>query len=167
MAALECLPIDGASYRPYGALISAGGESVPANQGTAERSNFLSGLENSRPEAARPNVCVYRCSPARANPFPVRLLERHPFSTQIFIPMGGVRRYLAVVALGGEKPDLATLRAFWAGPGQGISYHPGVWHHPMVVLDAPGDMACVVFEDGTEGDCATVSLDEAAWITLP
>ncbi|GAA6060242.1 hypothetical protein JCM10212_003482 [Sporobolomyces blumeae] len=75
----------------------------------------------------------------------VRVLERHEFSSQSFVPMGGrggggggarAREYLVVVALPGKdgQPDLSTLRAFVASSAQGITYHANIWHHPLIVL---------------------------------
>lgn len=94
----------------------------------------------------------------------MKLLERHLYSTQAFIPMtcskvrariayilrhikymlvltlfSVMQRYLVVVALNDpktDKPDLSTLAAFVAARNQGITYYPGVWHHPMIALDA-------------------------------
>jgi ureidoglycolate lyase len=72
------------------------------------------------------------------------------------------RRYLVVVAEGNDSPDLATLSAFIAEGTQAIAYHPGIWHHPMIALDAAIDFVCVVFDDGTADDCV-----EANGLVLP
>jgi ureidoglycolate lyase len=51
-------------------------------------------------------------------------------------------KYLVVVALNSEQtdlPDLSTLKAFVAESNQGINYHCGTWHHPMVALPIGGD----------------------------
>lgn len=146
-------------YQPYGDVIAAGPEfsSASANAGTARRFDRLAALENLRPGAA-PNLCVFRVAPAAENPFPVRMLERHRYSTQVFIPMGGARRYLVVVCEGADAPDLATLKGFIAGADQGITYRPGIWHHPLIALDRQTDFACLVHEDGTSGDCEVRSI---------
>ncbi len=149
-------------YRPYGDLLSADpgvrGDVVPrdANQGTAVRRNGQIALEHSRPHA-RPNFASFRCAPRTGWPMPLLLLEKHPRSTQVFVPMNA-KRYLAIVALGGEAPDLATLRAFVVEAATAISYRPGVWHHPMVALDAITDFACLAWEDGTSEDAVEHSL---------
>ena len=140
-------------YQPYGDVIAAGPAlpSASANAGTARRFDRLAALENLRPGAA-PNLCVFRVEPATDNPFPVRMLARHRHSTQVFVPMGGARRYLVVVCEGADAPDLATLKAFTAGADQGITYRPGIWHHPLIALDRQTDFACLVHEDGTDDD---------------
>ncbi|KAF7715076.1 Uncharacterized protein PECH_003546 [Penicillium ucsense] len=95
--------------------------------------------------------------------FDVRILERHPFTNQTFIPtdlsshskVGDGEEepiFLVVVAptLKGEvataknakgemvtirdPPDLKNLRAFIARGGQAVTYGVGTWHAPMVVL---------------------------------
>jgi ureidoglycolate lyase len=138
---------------------SAAGSSVMANQGSAKRINYIAKLENGR-ERATPNMCVFKCMP-RELPFDVKLLECHPHSSQVFIPMNAKERYLVVVANGGDKPDLTTLEAFVATSKQGINYNKGTWHHPMIALDSETDFTCLVWEDGSEGDCTIVTLDES------
>ena len=73
---------------------------------------------------------------------PSAQLERHPFSAQSFIPLRQTR-YLVAVALGDAcgLPDLESLRAFIAGPHQGVCYRPGIWHHRLTALDAPTEFA--------------------------
>lgn len=184
-------PLTPDAYAPYGRVIMAspqGEPGRPANQGTARRFDHLAAVENLRPASAALNVCVFRCAPRAPEPLPwsedapgaadaaatpgaldVALLEKHPASTQVFLPMSA-RRFLVVVALGlgDDRPDLSTLAAFVAEGPQGISYHPGVWHHPMIALDAPADFACLVWEDGSAADCVDVRFaeDDRPWITL-
>ncbi len=78
------------------------------------------------------------------------------FTTKMRTAMAA--RFLVLVARGGDRPDLSTLAAFLATGTQGVSYHPGVWHHPMIALDREIDFACFVWEDGTDADCTVVDL---------
>ena len=149
-------PLKRDAYHSYGTVVEADPAlpSKSANFGTAERYNHLGPIQNLR-SGAEPNLCVFRSQPFQGNPFVIKLLERHIHSTQLFVPMSRDSRYLVIVANGGDSPDLSTLKAFLAVAGQGITYHPGVWHHPLIALDRPTDFACVVFEDDSSDDCDT------------
>ncbi len=160
MIRVACQPLTPEAYAPYGDVVMAappGALGKLANQGTARRFDHLASLDDLRPGRAVLNVSVFRCQPRPAAPFAVALLEKHPASAQLFVPMNA-RRYLALVALGRDRPDLGTLTAFVAAGTQGVSYHPGVWHHPMIALDAEIDFACFAWEDGSDGDCTVVRL---------
>ena len=156
------------NYKIYGDVIAARSEvsPKPANHGTAERYNGLANLSNMRPIEASANICVFRSQPNKGNTFTAKLLERHSLSTQMFVPMNCMKRYLVLVASGKERPDLSTLKAFIAAPNQGITYHPGTWHHPLIALDRETDFACLVYEDGTRDDCETHQLERAISIDL-
>lgn len=151
---IEARSIDAEAYAKYGALVRAGEPSTAraANHGTAQAWDALAVIENARGAGARCTASLFRCSPHAFGELPVRWLERHARSTQMFVPMGAAR-FLVVVALGGESPDLATLAAFVVEGACAITYAPGTWHHPMVALDASIDFVNVIFSDGTEGDC--------------
>jgi len=103
-----------------------------------------------------------------ANIFPVSVLERHPFTTQTFVPLSidSAKRYLVVVAPslppsevdkvlpvpltratdspikgqlpGRGLPDTGRLRAFVASAEQAVTYGAGTWHAPMVALGPAG-----------------------------
>jgi ureidoglycolate lyase len=164
MTSVSARPLTSDAYAPYGDVLMAaprGEAGLSANQGTARRFDRLGTLENLRPGVAAPNAAVFRCAPRLVFPSRLALLEKHPASTQVFVPMNA-QRYLVVVALGGDAPDLSTLAAFVASGTQAISYRPGVWHHPMIALDAETDFFCLVWEDGTAGDCVVVSYDADA-----
>lgn len=152
MRTVHLEPLTAAAFAPFGQVIQAAGEGASANQGTATRFNFAAELVNQRPDA-RANLAVFRALPASL-PLRVRLLERHPRSSQMFVPMRAPR-YAVMVALADAAgaPDLATLRAFECASAQGINYRVGVWHHPIVALDAPSDFVMLAWEDGTPDDC--------------
>jgi ureidoglycolate lyase len=155
-------PINREAYSPYGQLIAAD-ETLPfkfANMKTAKRFNHVADLVNLRPASATLNLCVFRCSPLDKLPFEIKLLERHEFSTQVFMPISSEARYLVIVCLGEGEPDLSTLKAFEVTNPQGISYHPGIWHFPMTALDSQIDFACLVHEDGSPDDCQIHAFSE-------
>lgn len=148
------------AYAPYGKVLMAsprGEAGAVANLGTALRFDDVVDMVNTRPSATL-KVKVFRSRPVPFERRTLALLEKHPCSTQLFIPMNAAR-YIALVALGGERPDLSTLAAFVAEGPQGISYAPGVWHHPMLTLDKETDFVVFVHEDGSPVDCVVVDRD--------
>jgi ureidoglycolate lyase len=158
-------PLTHEAFAPFGDVIGlalSGGAS--ANQGTATRFDKVARLEGSRP-LAKPNLAVFR-SVAKTLPFEVRLLERHPCSTQMFVALS-CQRFLVVVCPEDARgePDLARLRAFVCGPGQGVNYRPGLWHHPIIALDGPADLLMLAWEDGTALDCEERPLPESYLVT--
>jgi ureidoglycolate lyase len=159
---LHATAIDATRYARFGAVVSAGDRSIArsANHGTAEAWDALAVIDNER-NSARCTASIFRCAAETRAEIPVRWLERHARSTQMFVPMGGAR-YLVVVALGDDEPDLSTLEAFVVEGAQAITYAPGTWHHPMIALDTDATFVNVIFVDGTSGDC-----DELTYATPP
>jgi len=111
--------------------------------------------------------------------FDVKILERHPFTFQTFVPLSLDRddastAYLVIVAptlpspedarVHGRKgpglPDLQNTKAFIARGNQAVTYAAGTWHAPMVVLGARTvDFVVVQFANGVaEDDCQEVEL---------
>ncbi|KAG8986046.1 Allantoicase, partial [Tulasnella sp. 427] len=193
---IPAVPLTAEAFAKFGHVIQAWADptAVPkgtrvtsANQGTAHKFHRLAPTTSFYPEGSRSTaisaISVFRSTPVGAKPgedWEVKLLERHAYTSQAFIPMGtgridhlglddGLRNagraYLVVVALNGgdDSPDLSTLRAFVATTAQGISYSPGVWHHPMISLETPIDFACVetqIGEPNNKMDCEILDLDQ-------
>ena len=153
LRSILALPLTPEGFAPFGDVVSAGLKSgASANQGTAVRFDWSARLENGRP-GAKPNLAVFRSVP-QPLPFTVKLLEHHPQSSQAFLPMR-CSRFLVCVAPTAPSggPDLDGLVAFVCGPGQGVNYHRGVWHHPIIALDEPAEFAMLAWEDGGAEDC--------------
>lgn len=154
MRTLAATPIDPEAYAPYGSVVSSRGHDVAraANHGAAIAWDGLATLRDARGEAAPITASLFRCKPLEGDSLELRRLERHPHSTQMFVPMNATR-YLVIVARGGDEPDFSTLAAFVVGPAQAITYGAGTWHHPMVALDRETDFVNVVGSAGDEEDC--------------
>jgi ureidoglycolate lyase len=154
---LVATPLTAAAFAPYGDVLAA-----PAEPG---RVYFPDGIANGRPSAAL-SLSLSRLAPT-ALPLRSALLERHAFSSQTFLPLS-VSRYLVIVAppAAGGGPDATQVRAFVAGPGQGITYRAGTWHHGMTVLDRPAEFAVMMWRDGTKADEEFVPLPTELVITI-
>lgn len=69
----------------------------------------------------------------REFPLKIDMLEKHPFFSQTFMPRS-TQPYLVVVALGEDKPDLSTIKAFKTNGNQGVMYNRGIWHFPLISI---------------------------------
>lgn len=126
-------PLTAEGFAPFGDVIESGGAFNEINQGKGRRYSELARLDLAA-EHGYPTISRVACI-AEDLPVPLRVMERHPLGTQVFVPLDG-QRYLVVVAPAGEPPAIADFRVFIARSTQGINYHRGVWHHPMIALDA-------------------------------
>ena len=155
------------AFLPFGDVVVAERPDITpvmVNFGTAARRDHAATLDNRRPHS-RPNLATFRCTPWSRFPVVAESMEKHPGSSQLFVPMR-VEHYLVVVAPGGEAPDLEGLRAFVALPGQGVVYGAGVWHMPLIVFGSPAEFVMFVWEDGTAEDCVVAKLPEPVEIAL-
>ncbi|POP46853.1 ureidoglycolate lyase [Superficieibacter electus] len=125
---LQVLPLSQHAFQAYGDVITTRDRDFfHINGGKVERYHDLAKVEIL--EQDRTLISINRAQPA-ALPIVVTELERHPLGTQAFIPMNG-EKFVVVVALGNDAPDLSTLRAFITDGQQGVNYHRNVWHHPL------------------------------------
>ena len=143
-----------AAFAPYGDVIEADAASEwhAVNDGTATRFDDLARIDTAS-HGGHPLLSIFRAQP-RALPFDVVMLESHPLGSQAFVPLDPALAFVVVVATDpGAEP-----RAFLARRGQGVNYHRGTWHHPLIALERVGDF--LVVDRGGEGhNCDEVALD--------
>ena len=151
--------LTGAAFSPFGEVVEFAGE---------ERRRHLANPFDATRDATRFAMWVTRADTPARLPLRISVLERHRSTAQTFIPLAPVR-YLVVVAPSdaGGFPALAGIKAFIAGPGQGVSYRPDTWHHGLTVLERPGDFAVTMGmrEDGKDDEF--LDLAEAVEIGEP
>jgi len=156
---LRALPLTQADFAPFGEVIGArGGRTARVNGGRAVRHDDLARFDHATP-ARLPVLAAYRVSPSRL-PVAVDILEHHPSSSQIFLPMGAARFVVGVApALPEGGPDLDRARAFLVDGADGLHYRAGIWHVPMTALDEEAVFAMLMWE-GTAADTVEHRLPE-------
>ena len=131
---LPIRPLDKSAFAAFGDVIEiAGATEIPINQGTTIRYDSLAGVDVAA-EGGVPHLSIFR-STRRSVPIEVHLMERHPLGSQAFMPLQA-HDWLVVVAVGnktGDAPNFSSLACFRARGDQGVSYHRGVWHHPLLI----------------------------------
>ena len=139
---LPVQPLTADAFLPFGQVIeaAAGTAHDAINDGHALRYDDLAKLDTTR-AGGRPRLSIFRASP-RSVPLHLTMVERHRLGSQFFMPLAP-QRFLVVVAEAGATPTASSLRAFLAGPGQGINLRPGTWHHPLLALDQGGDFLVI------------------------
>ncbi len=176
---------------------------VFANQNSALKTSPISKFTNKYPSnssypASNPRMSMFSCFPRNISgvgidnsrpgkvAFKVSILERHPYTTQTFSPLGLSAEdkstvFLVIVApslpspatartSSGETvrianpPDLSRMKAFVARGDQAVTYGPGTWHAPMAVVGQRRvDFVVSQFANGIpDDDCQEVLLGENA-----
>lgn len=131
---LEPEPLTSAAFAGFGDVVELDPSRIRMiNGGTTERHHALARME-AKGEGAGVILSIFLGS-ARAFPYAVDMVERHPLGSQSFQPLEG-RPWLVVVAPDeGGRPGRPRL--FRARGDQGINYRANVWHHPLMALAAP------------------------------
>ena len=162
MPTLTVFPITRDAVAPYGWLIDAAGfDGRAINACSSQRVDGLTELALTG-EGGTSCLAIFRAQACElAGPW--REMERHALGTQTFVPVHGVR-FVVLVAGGGDRPDPATLAAFFVGGHQGITLRAGTWHHALLALD--GADFVVLERLALQVDCEIAMLPQAVSIVL-
>jgi ureidoglycolate lyase len=84
--------------------------------------------------------------PVATDSVSITALERHPHSTQSFLPIAA-GRWLVLVApsLSDGSPDVAAARAFIARPEDAVCIGRNVWHAGLTVFDRPAEVGMIMW----------------------
>ena len=151
------------AFAPFGDVIETDGSAhFMINNGSTRRYHKLATVETAQPED-QAIISIFSAE-RLAMPLTVRMLERHPLGSQAFIPLLG-NPFLIVVAPVGDAPQSELVRAFRSNGRQGVNYHRGVWHHPVLTIEKRDDFL-VVDRSGSGNNCDEHFFTEAACLLL-
>jgi len=125
-------------FAPFGDILQATGEPTKIiNQGNCGRWHDLAKLDFAD---GRAGISLFNAK-ARALPYTLDLVERHPDGSQAFLPMTEHPWLVIVASDNNGQPD--TPRAFAVPPHVGVNLHRGTWHGVLTPLHTPGLFAVV------------------------
>jgi len=138
MTPIAIHPLTAEAFAPFGEVLEAVGDPDKLiNQGLCGRFHDRATVDVSDGKAG---ISIFK-SEARALPYRLEMVERHPDGSQAFIPMS-LDPFLVIVAPD-EGGTPGTPFAFRTAPGQGINFFRGTWHGVLTPLSEPGLFAVV------------------------
>ncbi len=159
---LQAEPLTPEAFAPFGDVIQAEGHAPRLiNEGTCERFDDLAPVDVLA-AGGRPLISIFKATP-RALPFEVKVMERHPLSSQAFYPLDGVP-FLVVVAES-RSAGPGRIRAFRAAGNQGVSYRRNTWHHALLALGQTSRFL-VVDRGGSGENCEETRVEPAVVVAL-
>jgi len=162
MRALKIEPLTKAAFAPFGDVIeTAGSDHFMINNGSTQRFHRLAEVQTATPDD-KAIISIFRAQKLEM-PLTIRMLERHPLGSQAFVPLKG-KPFLIVVAPVGNVPVSNEVRAFITDGQQGVNYHLGVWHHPILTIEEKDDFL-VVDRSGGGNNCDEYFFaDDQQWL---
>jgi ureidoglycolate lyase len=159
---LRATALTAEAFRPFGDVIEIEGrESRWINDHTCRRFDDLANVDVSE-SGGRPLISVFEASP-RELPLQIRMLERHPLSSQAFFPLER-RPFLVVVAEEGPSALAGRLRAYVSSGSQGVNYRRNTWHHSLIALERMSRF--LVVDRGGQGEhCEQVAVGAEVVVT--
>ncbi len=158
---LQARALNRQAFAPYGEVIDrAQGLAADMNDARFARYQGLARVSHAADAAAV--ISIAECLTPSQLPYAIRLMERHPHSSQAFIPLAQTPFYV-VVAPPGEAPEADALQAFVSDGTQGINYFAGTWHMPLIALHA-GQRFLVVDAEESRPNCDEFELTANVWL---
>ena len=153
---LKARPVDAAALAPYATVLDAADGKARAFPEVMEKGDV--------PGA---HAFTILCPKPVEGPVRVAALERHPHSTQSFVPIKA-GRWLVLVApktASGEQ-DLGGALAFVAGPEDAICIGQDVWHAGLTVFDRPAQFGMIMWKAESAEDGVLWQLAEAVEVEI-
>jgi len=130
---LKIKKINVQNFSKYGQLISTKDiESKNINSNTTKSFFDLANIQI----LGKDKNCRINIFKAKKRNFPleINMLEKHPFSSQAFIPLQNTS-FIVVVAPGSKIPNINLIEAFLVDQEDGINFNPKIWHFPLISLE--------------------------------
>lgn len=163
---LTPLPLTRERFAPFGDVIAASREMRQGmNEARFERFDDLAALDIDTRGGGHTAVSVVRCRVPTSLPHTFDMIERHPLGSQAFVPLDG-QRFIVVVAPAAESAEIGDLHAFVTNGRQGINYRRGVWHMPLIGLEA-GHEFLMIDRAGGSANCEELILPERVTLLPP
>jgi ureidoglycolate lyase len=144
---LHAAPPDRRAFAPFGDFIAMPDETG----GRRLYSDWLTPVPGLTPQ-----LYTNRVAPT-AMPLTLVLVERHPHTAQLFLPLSA-SRYLVTVMPSDDagRPQPGLARSFVVPRTLGVAYRPGVWHAAITAVDEEASFAVLMWRGAADDDVFAV-----------
>ena len=132
------------NFKIYGEVIAPIGDFKIVNQGNSKKWNNLVELDMFQ-NRGKVNLGILRTKNIE---FSFNQMERHFFTSQIFIPLGGKRSLVAVAPSSEKRPD----------PNK-VSFYRKTWHHTLFPLEGETEYVLIMRGGSFPPDVELVPFD--------
>ena len=162
MTVLQPRPLTADRFAPFGDVVATtGGVAAPMNDARFERYDQLASVDVD----GGVTISIVRSRTPTTLPHHFTMVERHPLGSQAFIPLSPFP-FIVVVAPPAETVEPDDLQAFVTNGRQGINYHRGTWHMPLIAL-GEGQEYLVVDRVPGGGNCEERVFDDPVVLQAP
>ena len=125
--------INNQNFKKFGDLISIKEKNYDEINKNTTKSFFDLANIQIEGEDKRSRLNIFEAK-QRIFPLQINMLEKHPYSSQVFLPFLNTT-FLVLVAPISIKPNINEIEIFKVTDGDGINFNPKVWHFPLISLD--------------------------------
>lgn len=162
---LKAEPLSANAFAPYGDVIETSPSRMEAmNEARFERFDDLAKINIDPSNDGHVAISIAVAKVPVELPYRFDLIERHPLGSQAFIPLNEFT-FSVVVAPIGDSVDTRELRAFTTNGRQGINYHRGIWHMPLISTEAGQEFLIVDRAPGVD-NIQLLTLDQAVTLIV-
>ena len=162
---LKPLPLTAERFAPFGDVIETSVfSSSGMNDARFERFDDLADINVDTGAGGHVAISIARSKTPTVFPHRFEVVERHPLGSQAFIPLAPFS-FTIVVAPAGESVDIEDLQAFVTNGKQGINYHRGTWHMPLISA-AEGQQFLIVDRAPGDDNCEVVMLEQSVILEI-
>lgn len=155
-------PLTKDNFKQYGEVIATEGEYKIINQGNGKKWNNLVNFDMFE-DGGKVNLGIL--STKYLEPV-FNQMERHHYTSQIFISLSQGKSLVAVAPISDRYPDPEKVEVFLMEEGQGVSFYRKVWHHSLFPLNSEQDYVLIMRGGNFPLDVELVSFEDNIYIKI-
>ena len=155
-------PLTKDNFKQYGEVIATEGEHKIINKGNGKKWNNLVNFDMFE-DGGKVNLGIL--STKYLSPL-FNKMERHHYTSQIFISLGQGKSLVAVAPISDRYPDPEKVEVFLMEEGQGVSFYRKVWHHSLFPLNREQDYVLIMRGGNFPPDVELVSFEDNIYIEI-
>ena len=155
-------PLTKDNFKQYGEVIATEGNYKIINQGNGKKWNDLINFDMFE-DGGKINLGILRTKYLE----PIfNQMERHHYTSQIFISLGQGKSLVVVAPISDKYPDPKKVEVFLMKGGQGVNFYRKIWLHSLFPLNSEQDYVLIMRGGNFSPDVELVSFKDNIYIEI-